>query len=158
MAKSPKTAENRFVKSAIQSGLVTEEQVWDAVTSVGGNRKSVNEQDVASRLIQNQLLTEYQAEQLKSGRTKFTLGPYIITDWLGQGGMGQVFKARHEMMGREVAIKVLPQEKSTPESITSFTREIRTQAQLDHPRLVRAYDAGQDGKVYFLVTEFVPGD
>lgn len=71
--------------------------------------------------------------------------------------MGQVFKAKHEMMGREVAIKVLPQEKSTTQAILSFTREIHTQAQLDHPRLVHAYDAGQDGKVYFLVTEYVPG-
>ena len=39
----------------------------------------------------------------------------------------------------------------------NFTREIRTQAQLDHPNLVRAYDAGHDGNVYYLVTEYVPG-
>ncbi|MCP4817092.1 MAG: serine/threonine protein kinase, partial [Planctomycetaceae bacterium] len=94
---------------------------------------------------------------LVTGRTKFNLGPYIITDWIGQGGMGQVFKAVHEVMGRESAVKVLPLTKSTPYAIDNFQREIRTQAQLDHPNLVRAYDAGHDGNVHYLVTEYVPG-
>jgi serine/threonine protein kinase len=108
-------------------------------------------------LVEMGVLTAYQADQLKSGRRKLSLGPYIVTDWIAQGGMGQVFKAVHEMMGREVAIKVLPLSKSTPEAIAKFNREIRTQAQLDHPNLVRAYDAGHDGNVHFLVTEYVPG-
>jgi eukaryotic-like serine/threonine-protein kinase len=60
-------------------------------------------------------------------------------------------------MGRIVAVKVLPRSKSTPDAIKSFTREIRVQAQLDHKNLVRAFDAGHDGNVYFLVTEYVPG-
>lgn len=151
------SSETRFVQSALQSGLVTEAQLLAAVEDVKANGIEPTQDSLASVLVTADAVTEYQAEQLKTGRTKFTLGPYIITDWIGQGGMGQVFKARHEMMGREVAIKVLPQERSTPDSIASFTREIRTQAQLDHPRLVRAYDAGQDGKVYYLVTEYVPG-
>ncbi len=71
--------------------------------------------------------------------------------------MGQVFAAVHQIMHRQVAIKVLPRGKSTPEAIASFTREIQTQAKLDHRNLVRAYDAGHDGNVYFLVTEYVPG-
>jgi serine/threonine protein kinase len=104
------------------------------------------------------LITRYQAQQLHSGRTKLTLGPYLITDWIGQGGMGQVFKAVHEHMGRECAVKVLPREKSTPESRASFLREIRLQAGLDSPYLVRAFDAGKDGNVHYLVTEYVPGN
>lgn len=152
----PKT-EIRLAQSAVQSGLVSEEQLKQAESHLGRNSVAADDALIAAQLVADGVVTDYQAEQLKSGRTKFTLGPYIITDWLGQGGMGQVFKARHEMMGREVAIKVLPQDKSTPDAIASFTREIRTQAQLDHPRLVRAYDAGQDGQTYFLVTEFVPG-
>jgi len=150
-------SDSRFVLSALQSKLVPEETLDAVVQQLRTGGDDVTESLLSTELVRAGVVTEYQAEQLKSGRTKFTLGPYIITDWLGQGGMGQVFKARHEMMGREVAIKVLPQEKSTPDAISSFTREIRTQAQLDHPRLVRAFDAGQDGKVYFLVTEFVPG-
>ena len=71
--------------------------------------------------------------------------------------MGQVYKAEHNVMGRECAVKVLPREKCTPEAIAHFRREIRTQAKLDHPHLVRAYDAGEEGKVHYLVTEYVPG-
>ena len=102
-------------------------------------------------------LNRWQAEQLRAGRTKFNLGPYQIIDSIGQGGMGQVFKAEHTVMGRVVAVKVLPRSRSTPEAIQNFSREIRAQAQLDHENLVRAYDAGHDGNVHFLVTEYVPG-
>jgi serine/threonine protein kinase len=124
----------------------------DALPAVG-----VSEERIAAQLVDMELLTAYQCQQLKAGRTKLNLGPYLITDWLGQGGMGQVFVAVHQMMHRQVAIKVLPKSKSTPDAIASFTREIQTQAKLDHRNLVRAYDAGHDGNVYFLVTEYVPG-
>ncbi len=63
---------------------------------------------LASQLVEMKVISAYQADQLLTGRTKLNLGPYIITDWIGQGGMGQVFKAVHEMLGRESAIKVLP--------------------------------------------------
>ena len=54
-------------------------------------------------------------------------------------------------------LKVLPLERATPEAISNFMREARTQAKLDHPNLVRVYDAGRDGNTHFLVVEFVPG-
>jgi serine/threonine protein kinase len=60
-------------------------------------------------------------------------------------------------MGRVCAVKVLPLHKATPDAVGTFMREIRTQAQLDHPNLVRAFDAGEDGRVHYLVTEYVPG-
>jgi eukaryotic-like serine/threonine-protein kinase len=112
---------------------------------------------LAEILIEQDVLTLYQATQLSSGRTKLTLGPYLITDFVGQGGMGQVFKAVHKVMGRVCAVKVLPVHRKTPEALTSFIREIRLQAGLDCPYLVRAFDAGQDGNVHYLVTEFVAG-
>lgn len=151
-----------FRVSALASKLITQDQldrVEASIRSLPGNSATmeVTDEALASKLVELGVLTAYQADQLKEGRTKLNLGPYIITDWIGQGGMGQVFKAVHEMMGRECAVKVLPINKSTPQAIVNFTREIRTQAQLDHPNLVRAYDAGHDGNVYYLVTEFVPG-
>ncbi len=146
------------------SGLVTEDQLDEAAARLkqkNGAAKSaateVSDRDLAAMMVAQESLTAYQADQLLSGRTKLTLGPYIITDWIGQGGMGQVFKAVHEMMGRESAIKVLPLHKKTSESIENFRREIRTQAKLDHPNLVRAYDAGEDGNVHYLVVEYVEG-
>lgn len=149
-------------KSALLSGLVTEAQLDQAAQAVrerhGAERDTLAaDEHLARWLVEQQALTLYQAEQLMAGRTKLSLGPYLITDWIGQGGMGQVFKAVHRVMGREVAVKVLPLTRSTPEAIHNFTREIRTQAQLNHPNLVRADDAGQDGNVHYLVTEFVPG-
>ncbi len=158
------TSKSTFVRSALLSGQVTQRQIDLAVEQLrqrGGldalPAVEVGEERLAEQMVQLGFLTHYQAQQLKQGRTKLNLGPYVITDWLGQGGMGQVFVAVHQMMDRRVAIKVLPQSKSTPESIASFKREIQTQAKLDHRNLVRAYDAGHDGNVYFLVTEYVPG-
>lgn len=112
---------------------------------------------LAESLIEHRLLNAWQVEQLRQGRTKFSLGPYRIIDAIGSGGMGHVFKGEHELLGRVEAIKVLPKARTTPESITSFRHEIRVQAQLDHPNLVRVSYADRDGETYFLVTEFVPG-
>jgi len=71
--------------------------------------------------------------------------------------MGHVFKAEHKLLGRIEAIKVLPKAKSTPEAVAAFQREIRAQAQLDHPNLVRVSYADYEGDTYFFVTEYVPG-
>ena len=103
------------------------------------------------------LLNPWQAKQLLDGRTKFTLGPYLMVDSLGLGGMGHVFKARHAESGQIVAVKVLPRAKSTPEAVAGFLREIEAIERLNHPKLVAALDAGVDGNVHYLVTEYVPG-
>ncbi|MEE2989006.1 MAG: serine/threonine-protein kinase [Planctomycetota bacterium] len=149
-----------FSRAVLASGLVTHDELERVKQELGktaaGGEEDLEKQ-LASQFVQMKVLTQYQADQLLAGQTKFSLGPYIITDWLGQGGMGQVFKAIHNVMGRESAVKVLPLDKSTPYAIANFIREIRTQAQLDHPHLVRAYDAGHDGNVHYLVTEYVPG-
>jgi serine/threonine protein kinase len=153
-----------FRNSALLSGLVTQEQLDQAVAWLAAGAGvppaplvELDEDALAARLVEMGVLTSYQVEKIREGRTKFNLGPYIVTDFIGQGGMGQVFKGVHQVMGRECAIKVLPMSKATPDAISNFSREIRTQAQLDHPNLVRAYDAGRDGSVHYLVVEYVPG-
>jgi len=118
---------------------------------------AISPEALADRLVELGHLNSWQAMQLLAGRTKFKLGKYQIVDSIGQGGMGQVFKARHAVLGREVAVKVLPLAKASPKTIRGFTREIRALARLDHARLVAAIDAGHDGNVYYLVTEYVPG-
>jgi len=142
-----------FKESAVKSGLVTERQLSKVSDKISSNDDAL----IAATLVKSGLITEYQAQQLHAGRTKLTLGPYLITDWIGQGGMGQVFKAVHKVMGRQCAVKVLPLEKSTAESREAFAHEIRVQAGLDCPYVVRAFDAGSDGNVHYLVTEYVPG-
>ncbi|HEX4148297.1 MAG TPA: serine/threonine-protein kinase, partial [Pirellulales bacterium] len=119
--------------------------------------QAVSDELLAGKLVESGRLNRWQAEQLRAGRTKFNLGPYHLIDSIGKGGMGHVYKAEHTIMGRVVAVKVLPRTRATPDAIVTFSREIRAQAQLDHENLVRAYDAGRDGNVDFLVTEYVPG-
>jgi serine/threonine protein kinase len=154
-----------FEQCALASGLLTQQQIDAARAGVRwseGDEPDPNappsDRQLADRLVEVGLLNVWQAKQLLDGRTKFNLGPYLIIDSIGQGGMGQVFKAQRGTMGRVVAIKVLPRDKSTPETVANFTREIRALASLDHPKLVAALDAGQDGNVYYLVTEYVPGN
>jgi eukaryotic-like serine/threonine-protein kinase len=154
-----------FEQCALASGLLVQQQLDEARDTVRWSEgdepdatSSTSDKQLADRLVEMKLLNAWQAKQLLDGRTKFNLGPYQIVDSLGQGGMGQVFKARHEKMDRTVAIKVLPRDKSTPEAVASFIREIRALASLDHMRLVRALDAGEDGGVHYLVTEYVPGN
>ncbi len=159
-----------FREAALLSELVSEEQWRTAVSEVKHNRKDAGTpppktdedrslicDEIETVLIRDEVITPYQATQLRAGRTKLTLGPYVVTEFLGQGGMGQVFGGVHEIMGRRCAIKVLPLDKSDELARESFNREIRLQASLDCPYLVRAFDAGREGSVHFLVTEYVPG-
>ena len=122
-----------------------------------GSEHTPTDKDLADRLVEMGVINRWQQHQLETGRTKFTLNQYKIVDSLGKGGMGHVFKAEHLLLARTVAIKVLPQSKSTPESINNFIREVRLHAQIDHENLVRCYDAGHDGNVYYMANEYVPG-
>jgi len=156
--------ETAFERCALVSGLLTREQIDEARAAIRASpqgwpaaRFAPNDEQLAKKVVELGMLNLWQAQQFLAGRTKFNLGPYWIVDSIGHGGMGQVFKGEHGLLGRVVAIKVLPRYKSTPEAIASFTREIRAQAQLNHENLVRAFDAGEDGNVYYLVTEYVPG-
>jgi len=153
-----------FEQCALAGGLLTESQLDEARAGVRWSEGDepdatapATDRQLADRLVEIGLLNVWQAKQLLDGRTKFNLGPYLIIDSIGQGGMGQGFKAQRGKMGQVVAVKVLPRHKSTPEAIANFTREIRALASLDHPKLVAALDSGEDGNVHYLVTEYVPG-
>lgn len=145
-------------QAAVASNLLTREELDEALRLLAKDKSSdSSDERLAAKLVELGRVNRWQAEQLRLGITKFNLGDYHLIDSIGQGGMGQVFKAEHAMMGRIVAVKVLPRSKSTPDAVASFFREMRAQAQLDHQNLVRAYHAGHDLNVYFLITEFVPG-
>ncbi len=157
-----------FEECALTSGLLSAQQLEKARLALRNGGQQVplvdgpavaapTDQELSEKVVELGLLNAWQAKQLLDGRTKFTLGSYRIIDSLGQGGMGHVFKAEDRILKRVVAIKVLPRDKSTPEAIANFTREIQALSSLNHPKLVRAVDAGNDGKVNFLVTEYVPG-
>ncbi|HTR42335.1 MAG TPA: serine/threonine-protein kinase [Pseudomonadales bacterium] len=80
-----------------------------------------------------------------------------ILEFIGQGGMGAVYKARQKLLDRVVALKILPPQSGGPAFAERFTREARALARLNHPHIVTLYEFGQaDGLFYFLM-EFVNG-
>jgi len=86
------------------------------------------------------------------------LGPYRIQDLLGQGAMGEVFRATDPRLGRDVAVKFLPEAfAADPERLRRFEQEARAIAQLNHPNIVQVFDTGTWEGMPFLVMELVEG-
>jgi response regulator RpfG family c-di-GMP phosphodiesterase/serine/threonine protein kinase len=119
-----------------------------------------------SALVQHNLLTEYQADRVESGKTfGLVLGNYRVLDRLNAGGMGVVFRGEHVDLRRHVAIKVLPQcFNGSPHAHKRFLTEMRIVAQLHHPNIVAAMDAGtvmgpdeESSALRYFVMELVPG-
>ncbi|HYV17485.1 MAG TPA: protein kinase [Verrucomicrobiae bacterium] len=86
------------------------------------------------------------------------LGPYEILGPLGAGGMGEVYRARDTRLGREVAIKILPESLAAdPDALARFEREARAVAALSHPNILAIHDFGVEGGRAFSVTELLEG-
>jgi serine/threonine protein kinase len=86
------------------------------------------------------------------------LGPYEIVAPLGAGGMGEVYRARDTRLGREVAIKILPERLAAdPSAVGRFEQEARAVAALSHPNILAIHDVGREGGVAFAVTELLDG-
>ena len=105
------------------------------------------------------ILTQHQADMLLTNRgIDLVFDNYVIQSRLGQGGMAHVYLARHQVMERDVAMKMLrPRLSDTAAGIDRFQQEIRTLARLDHPNIVVVYDAQVAGDRAFLVMELVDG-
>ncbi len=86
------------------------------------------------------------------------LGPYCIIELLGAGGMGEVYRARDDRLGRDVAIKVLPKAVAdNPDRLARFEREARALAALSHPNILAIFDFGREEGVAYAVTELLEG-
>ncbi|HXZ80557.1 MAG TPA: protein kinase [Terriglobales bacterium] len=87
------------------------------------------------------------------------LGPYEILSPLGAGGMGEVYRARDTRLGRDVALKILPESFAhDQERLRRFEQEARAVAALNHPNIVAIYDVGQSNGTPFLVSELLEGE
>jgi serine/threonine-protein kinase len=85
-------------------------------------------------------------------------GRYTVIERLGEGGMGAVYRATQEQLGREVAIKVVsPRLVAEPEAIKRFLREAKLASRLSHPNAVAVLDFGQSADLFFLVMELLAG-
>ncbi|HTV43548.1 MAG TPA: serine/threonine-protein kinase [Candidatus Sulfotelmatobacter sp.] len=80
-----------------------------------------------------------------------------ILEFIGQGGMGAVYKARQKQLDRVVALKILPPQAGGPAFAERFTREARALAKLNHPHIVTLYEFGQSDGLFYFLMEFVDG-
>ncbi len=87
-----------------------------------------------------------------------SLGGYLLEEELGRGSMGMVYRGKQVALGREVAVKILPQSLAkNPSYVARFIREAQIIAGLNHPNIVQIYDAGQQNGVLYFVMEYVQG-
>ncbi|HTL79939.1 MAG TPA: protein kinase [Candidatus Babeliales bacterium] len=86
------------------------------------------------------------------------IGHYRIESLIGTGGMGKVYLARDERLGRKAAVKLLPENLTTDETqLSRFKNEARTASALNHPNILTVYEIGVEGNLQFIATEFIEG-
>ncbi len=153
---------DKFLEFARRSKLIEPERL-DQVVSDWKREVTIAQLDdaneCAAHLVDAGLLTPWQAHKLLEGRHRgFQLGKYKLLGHLGSGGMSSVYLAEHTLMHRLAAVKVLPQHRLSDASyVARFHLEGQSTAALDHPNIVRVYDLDSDGKIHYLVMEYIEG-
>lgn len=145
-----------FVKHVLQSQLLEAAQREELLRL---QATIADPRELARELLRREWLTAYQVNQLLQGKTEnLAVGPYVLLERIGEGGMGQVFKAKQKVLNRIVALKVIRKEcMSNPRAILRFQREIRTTGSLSHPHIVRAFDADHVDGTYYIAMEYIEG-
>jgi formylglycine-generating enzyme required for sulfatase activity/serine/threonine protein kinase len=145
-----------FVKAAEESGILTADSLDEFLRGVAPDTDATA---LANRLVKDGRLTGFQAKYIYGGKAKsLVLGPYVVLDMLGKGGMGYVYKAEHRRMRRVVALKVISKAAlKSPAAVQRFEREVQAAARLEHPNIVTAHDAGEAAGTHYLVMQFVDG-
>jgi serine/threonine-protein kinase len=154
---------DRFLVLVERSGLVERDRLADVIGEWRRQAPPGRWDDAhtcGEHLVQAGLLTTWQCQKLLEGRHRgFYLGNYKLLDHLGSGGMSNVYLAEHVLMQRRVAIKVLPQNRvADAAQLARFQFEGQAVAALDHQNIVRAYDLGSEGRIHYLVMEYVEGN
>jgi serine/threonine protein kinase len=91
--------------------------------------------------------------------TDRVIGHYRVLEKIGSGAMGEVFRARDERLGRDVALKLIrPASNNNPDHLRRFELEARAAAALNHPNIVAIYDVGSDGGSPYIVSELLEGE
>ncbi len=146
-----------FVEGIRGSGLLRPELVEQIAQWAAPD--DANPQAIAKEIVRQGWMTAFQVKMFWKGRgAELFLNQYVLTDRLGEGGMGEVFRARHRRMDRDVALKVIRRERlAHPLAIKRFNREVQATAKLVHENIVLAYDADQVGDRHFFAMEYVDG-
>src|SRR5262245_56910441 len=150
----------QFVKQLAESGLLSADELRALEESFPPDKFSADDaQEFARELVRQRKVTVWQATAIYQGKHQtLVYGNYVVLDKLGQGGMGEVFKAEHRRMKRIVALKVMsPKGMASPDAVKRFQREVQAAARLSHPNIVAAFDADEARGMHFLVMEYVEG-
>jgi tRNA A-37 threonylcarbamoyl transferase component Bud32 len=156
-----------FLEGLFRCHLLTPSAVTPFLREQGDKLAQYTDAEtLSSDLVRAGILTEYQARRILAGASHgLVLGSYRVLEELGFGGMGAVYVAEHVFMKRRVAVKVLQaDEDCSSEAVNRFYSEMRVLAELHHPNIVMAYDAGKVPSpaigvpdLLYLVMELVPG-
>ena len=148
-----------FIDELTSCYLLDAEQCALCLAQFGIDADSGQAEVFAARLVEHGHLTQFQASAgLQMRSSALVIGDYHVLDMIGSGGMGQVYKARHRIMKRLVAIKIMHTAKATnPNLVQRFYREVEAAARLSHPNIVTAYDAGETPGGLYLAMEYVDG-
>jgi tetratricopeptide (TPR) repeat protein/tRNA A-37 threonylcarbamoyl transferase component Bud32 len=147
--------QRRLGERAVAAKLITPSQLEEALRDNGA--------DLGERLVRRGWLTATQIEELKrtldAPEAAAGFARYELLEVLGEGAMSVVHRGRDKQLGRDVAVKVLRESLfGHPTVRERFARESQALARLDHPAIVKVYDAGGDGGQAYLVMELVPGE
>jgi serine/threonine-protein kinase len=130
----------------------------DELTRTVLPRYRTDPRGLARELLERRWLTAFQVNRLFAGRGgDLLLDSYVLLDRIGEGGMGEVFKARNKF-DKVVALKLIRKDLLTNAvAVGRFRREIEATAQLDHPNIIRETDAGETDAGLFIVMDYVKG-
>jgi eukaryotic-like serine/threonine-protein kinase len=148
-----------FLEALEQSGVLPDAKSREVRDRYVRTTVLDNSSALAQQLIDDGTLTEFQARRLLKGTKSLSFGRYALLDHIGKGARGRVFKARHRLMDRVVALKVfVPNAAFSETSLARFFREMKIVALLDHPNVVRAFDADVHEGCPYIVMEYLEGD
>ncbi len=142
------------------TGLLSASKMRELHERLDASGEGNDGRKLARRLVREGTLTTFQARRLLKGKKRgLVFGRYILLDHIGQGARGQVFKARHSLMDRVVALKVvLPDAHLSKRAVQRFFREMQIVGRLDHPNVVRALDADEQERCPYIVMEYLEGE
>jgi serine/threonine protein kinase len=144
--------------SALEQSRILPDEKWRAVRERFVGRMDLDDPSALARqLVKEGTLTLFQARRLLKKKS-LVIGRYILLDHIGQGARGRVFKARHSLMDRVVALKaVLSEPASDERAFARFFREMKIVSLLDHPNVVRAIDADEHEGHPYIIMEYLEG-
>lgn len=158
----------RHLLSELRKSFVIRPQDWNNLSELARVELRLvrDTEELLEQLVLHKLITDYQAIRIRTGKTfGLILGNYRVVSHLGRGGMGDVFQAEHLRLPRIAAIKVLFfADDCDPNLLQRFENEFWSVAQLQHPNIVGAIDAGEvpnpdpdSPSLHYFVMEYIPG-